>query len=334
MLFNSYPFIFLFLPVVLGMFFLLARADHRIAAGWLAAASLFFYGWWNPVYLWLLLASIVWNFAMGRVITRLAGHGATARGIALFVAIGLNLGVLGYFKYSGFLLENLATAFGTGWHVESFVLPLGISFYTFTQIAFLVDAWRGEVKEYSFLHYLLFISYFPHLLAGPILHHRDIMPQFDRDETYRPDARMIVTGLMIFFMGLFKKVVLADGIAPYIGPGFEAARIGQASMLDAWGAGLGFGLQIYFDFSAYSDMAIGVSRMFGVRIPLNFNSPFQAQNITEFWQRWHISLTRFLGDYLFAPLGGRKRSGQRRAISLVATMLLAEIGRASCRERV
>lgn len=324
MLFNSYPFIFLFLPIVLGGFFALARLGHGVAAAWLAAASLFFYGWWNPVYLWLLLASIGWNFVMGRAITRFAASGARrACSIALVAALAGNLAVLGYYKYSGFMVENLAALFGTGWRIENIILPLGISFYTFTQIAFLVDAWRGEAKEYSFVHYLLFISYFPHLLAGPILHHRDVMPQFENPATYRPDPGLVTSGLMIFVMGLFKKVVLADGVAQYVGPGFEAARLGQASAFDAWGAGLGFTLQIYFDFSAYSDMAVGVSRMFGIRIPINFNSPFQSRNITELWQRWHMSLTRFLGDYLFRPLGGLKRSAPRRAFALLTTMLLA-----------
>ncbi len=324
MLFSSPEFIYLFLPIVLIGFFWLARWSHRIAATWLLATSLFFYGWWNPAYLGLLIGSICFNYGMGLVLARESGRPeASRRRILLAAGVCANLVLLGYFKYANFFLDSANSALGTEWHAGEIILPLGISFFTFTQIAFLVDAWRGLAREFNFIHYGLFVTYFPHLIAGPVLHHKEMMPQFGLRETYRLNWENLSIGLTIFAIGLFKKVVLADGVAPYASPVFDAAGSGaELTFLEAWAGVLAYTLQLYFDFSGYSDMAIGASRMFGVRLPLNFNSPYQALNIIDFWRRWHMTLSRFLRDYLYFSLGGNRHGKARRYANLMTTMLL------------
>ncbi|QSA96968.1 MBOAT family protein [Methylococcus sp. EFPC2] len=321
MLFNSYAFIFVFLPVTALGFFLLGARSARLAAGWLALASLFFYGYWSPVYVLLLLASIGFNFLAGRRLADLAGSTAGKR--LLTGAIAANLGLLGYYKYANFFVDNFNALFGSDVLLGQIVLPLGISFFTFTQIAFLVDAYRGEAKEYRFVHYVLFVTYFPHLIAGPVLHHKEMMPQFAQAATYRPSHESLAVGITLFSMGLFKKVVLADNVAVYVAPVFDAAAHGTSlSFFDAWGGALAYTLQLYFDFSGYSDMAIGLSRLFGIRLPLNFDSPYRAENIIDFWRRWHMTLSRFLRDYLYIPLGGSRKGPVRRYLNLMVTMLL------------
>jgi D-alanyl-lipoteichoic acid acyltransferase DltB (MBOAT superfamily) len=317
MLFNSYAFIFLYLPLVLIGFFQLARFSQAWAAGWLAAASLGFYGYWNPVYVGLLLTSIVGNYAFGQQLAQ------TQKRSVLALAIVANLVLLGYFKYANFFLESVNSLAGTHGSLGAIILPLGISFFTFTQIAFLVDTYQGKVKEQNFIHYVLFVTYFPHLIAGPVLHHKEMMPQFRSAATYRFNYENLAVGLTIFFIGLFKKVMLADGIAVYVAPVFDAPAAGIApTMIEAWGGALCYTLQLYFDFSGYSDMAIGLSRLFGVTLPLNFHSPYKAVNIIEFWRRWHITLSRFLRDYLYIPLGGNRHGTVRRYGNLFVTMLL------------
>jgi D-alanyl-lipoteichoic acid acyltransferase DltB (MBOAT superfamily) len=241
----------------------------------------------------------------------------------LIFAVAVNLALLAYYKYANFFVGNLNPLLGTDWNLANIVLPLGISFFTFTQIAFLVDTYQDKVKEYNFVHYLLFVTYFPHLIAGPVLHHKEMMPQFARASTYRFSHENISVGLTIFFIGLFKKVILADGLAVYVGPVFGASASGvPLSFIDAWGGALCYALQLYFDFSGYSDMAIGLSRMFGVTLPLNFHSPYKSANIIEFWRHWHMTLSRFLRDYLYIPLGGNRRGATRRYLNLAITMLL------------
>ena len=324
MLFNSYSFIFLYLPLVLLGFFQLARFNQAWAAGWLAAASLFFYGYWNPAYVGLLLGSIVCNYTFGTWIAKAGVQGALSRKKQVLVfAIVANLVLLCYYKYANFFLAS-ANSF-TGGHLSlgDIILPLGISFFTFTQVAFLVDTYQGKVKEYNFVHYVLFVTYFPHLIAGPVLHHKEMMPQFARVETYRFSHENMAVGLTIFFIGLFKKVIIADGIAGDATQVFDASAAGLSlSFIEAWGGALCYTLQLYFDFSGYSDMAIGLSRMFGITLPLNFHSPYKAVNIIEFWRRWHITLSRFLRDYLYIPLGGNRHGTPRRYLNLFATMLL------------
>lgn len=324
MLFNSYPFILLFLPTTLLGFFLLAKIKHRLAAAWLAAASIFFYGWWNPAYVLLLLTSIGMNYAFGVRLARLHAAGRDEHaGHLLTVAVVADLLLLCYYKYADFFLTNLGKLAGTPLGLAEIALPLGISFFTFTQIAFLVDARRGEAKEYSLIHYCLFVTYFPHLIAGPILHHGEMMPQFRNDATYRVKWENLAVGLTLFLIGLYKKTVLADGIAEFVGPAFNAAAAGSSlTLLNAWVAALAYTFQIYFDFSGYSDMAIGLSRLFGIVLPLNFDSPYKATSIIDFWRRWHITLSRFLRDYLYVSLGGNRKGTTRRYLNLFLTMLL------------
>lgn len=320
MLFNSYQFIFLYLPVVFFGFFWIARSSHRLAALWLAVVSIFFYGWWNPKFVSLLLASIAFNYGAGYLIghARLAGKSKPL----LIGAIAADLMLLGVFKYANFFIATANSA-GAQLGPLDIILPLGISFFTFTQIAFLVDAHRGISREYNFIHYLLFVTWFPHLIAGPVLHHKQMMPQFALSATYRPNAESISVGLTLFSLGLFKKVVLADQFALYANPVFDAVAQGSQPMFfDAWIGALAYTLQLYFDFSGYSDMAIGLSRLFNIKLPLNFNSPYKAANIIDFWRRWHMTLSAFLRDYLYISLGGNRNGPMRRHINLMATMLL------------
>jgi D-alanyl-lipoteichoic acid acyltransferase DltB (MBOAT superfamily) len=317
LLFNSYPFLFLFLPVALLGWFVLGRRSTAAGALWGGLCSLFFYGYWDPRYVVLLVASIAFNYGCGYLLTTAAG---VRRRAILIAAIAVNLALLAYFKYADFLLATVDSLTHAEVRLLHVTLPLGISFFTFTQIAFLVDAYRGEAREYRFSSYLLFVSYFPHLIAGPILHHREMMPQFDDPASYRPKAANFVAGLCIFALGLAKKVVLADSLAGYTGDVFAAAS--TPSLFLAWLGVLAYAFQLYFDFSGYSDMAIGLSRLLGVRLPLNFNSPYKACNIIDFWRRWHMTLSRFLRDYLYFALGGNRSGKVRRYVNLLVTMLL------------
>lgn len=335
MLFNSYEFLFLFLPVVYAGFWLIGRRSGTLAAAWLTLASLFFYGYWSIQAAPILLASICINFAFFRLILtagdsegsgqrreRLCGKRAL-----LVCALTFDLALLGYFKYAGFFVDS-ANGLGTLLGMPPLdgldvVLPIGISFFTFTQIAYLVDVYRGEARERSFLHYSLFVTYFPHLIAGPVLHHKQMMPQFERSATYRFNVDNLTIGLLIFSFGLFKKVVIADGLAPYADAVFGAAEAGTVPMaFEAWSGALAYTFQLYFDFSSYCDMAIGISKLFNIDLPINFNSPYKATSIIEFWRRWHITLSNFLRDYLYIPLGGNKHGRVARYRNLMVTMLL------------
>jgi D-alanyl-lipoteichoic acid acyltransferase DltB (MBOAT superfamily) len=317
MLFNSYPFIFLFLPVTLLGYFALARRSNQVPVVWLALASLAFYSLGNWQFVALLLGSIAFNYVIGLLlITRKLPP--RRRFAVLTLGVAGDLLVLGIFKYAGFLADNLNALFSAGITLH-ILLPVGISFYTFTQIAFLVDAYRGNFARYALPHYALFVTYFPHLIAGPILHHTDMIPQFERAETKRPDPHLILCGLIIFAIGLFKKTCLADGIQPLVSQAFGP----NAPTFDqAWIGALAYTFQLYFDFSGYSDMAIGISLMFGIFLPLNFNSPYKATNIIDFWRRWHMTLSQFLRDYLYIPLGGNRRGRVLRYVNLMITMLL------------
>jgi len=322
MLFNSVQFLALFLPITMLGFFWLGARSKSAAAWWLALASLVFYAGWSWRYVPLLLASVAFNYGMGLLLAR---HRASPHATRLLLATGItaNLLLLGYFKYADFFIANWNVAFDA--HVDPLhlVLPLGISFFTFTQIAFLVDTGKGIAAEPRFSHYLLFVTYFPHLIAGPVLHHKEMMPQFASSSTYRFSWHDVAVGTAIFAIGLFKKTVLADGIAPHVAGPFGAAARGDAlHLLQAWGAVLAYTLQLYFDFSGYSDMAIGLSRTFGVKLPLNFDSPYKSRNISDFWRRWHMTLSRFLRDYLYVPLGGNRHGSFRRHLNLIVTMVL------------
>jgi alginate O-acetyltransferase complex protein AlgI len=298
MLFNSPIFLLVFLPVVLAGFLVLTGIQRRTWAGmWLTAASLFFYGYWDPRYVPLLLASMVFNYQVGSYLAK------NPRRAVLLAAIALNLVLLGYFKYTTFVVGALSDALGTGWVVPQIVLPLAISFFTFQQIAYLSDAYDGEAAEHDFANYCLFITFFPHLVAGPITHHREMLPQFTNAQNFRPRWDVMAVGSTLFLIGLFKKVEVADRFSAIARPAFQAARGTEPiGFLDAWGGALAYSLQIYFDFSGYTDMAIGLGLLFCIRLPQNFNSPYKARNVIDFWSRWHMTLTRFLTAYVYNPI--------------------------------
>jgi D-alanyl-lipoteichoic acid acyltransferase DltB (MBOAT superfamily) len=319
MLFNSGQFLFFFLPVVVTIFFVIGSCGWReIAAAWLALASLVFYGWENPSRLIpIILVSATFNYIMGVFLA------STRNKVLLFISVGANLLVLSYFKYIHFIISSINDILNINIIDVKVSLPIGISFFTFTQIAFLVDTQRGEARETKAGHYLLFVTYFPHLIAGPIIHHKEMMPQFARPETYKPRLENIALGFSYFAAGLFKKTVLADGISDYVSPIFSAASKGQPLLAsEAWIGVLSYTLQIYFDFSGYSDMAIGLAKIMGIDFPLNFNSPYKSASIIDFWRRWHMTLSRFLRDYLYFPLGGNRKSSVRRYANLMITMVL------------
>jgi alginate O-acetyltransferase complex protein AlgI len=318
-LFNSYAFIFAFLPVVVLVYYLIGQRSDTLSAVWLAVASLFFYAWWSTEYLWLLVASFTFNYAAGFALAR--AKASAARRTVLVAAVALNLAVLAYYKYANFFFDLLAGLGAPAHHLAGVILPVGISFFTFTQIAFLVDVWQRKAAEPKFTHYALFVTYFPHLIAGPILHHGEMMPQFRDRATHRFTAENLSVGLMVFAIGLFKKVVIADGVAVYSDLVFGSSGT-ALTMVDAWCGALAYTFQLYFDFSGYSDMAIGISRMFGIRLPLNFYSPYKASSIIDFWRRWHMTLSRFLRDYLYVPLGGNRKGKARRYLNLMVTMML------------
>ncbi len=326
MLFSSFEFIFLFLPVSCVVFFLIGRQNHynsqQLAIGWLVAASLFFYGWWNPANLGLIIFSMLFNYFVGYVLRKQLSL-KVSRKLVLGLAIAVNIALIAYFKYANFFVDSINQVTGTNFHLDPIVLPLAISFFTFVQITYLVDAYRGETKEDNFLNYCLFVTFFPHLIAGPIVHHKDLMPQFADKSIYRFRGKYLAIGLTIFFMGLFKKVVFADRIAAYATPVFGLAEQGVSlTFFESWVGVLAYTLQLYFDFSGYSDMAIGAAYMFGIKLPLNFDSPYKAVNIIDFWRRWHITLSHFLRDYLYIPLGGNRKGKFRRYLNLMITMLL------------
>jgi alginate O-acetyltransferase complex protein AlgI len=317
MLFNSYEFIFAFLPVVVSVFFVIGMASREWALRWLIAASLFFYGWWRPLNVFIIAPSVLINFILARVLQRLCKQGSrsTAQAV-LLVGIAFNVAFLGYFKYSNFLVSAANDAFGTQMMLAKIILPLGISFITFQKIAFLIDVHAGRIESFTLQDYCLFVLFFPQLIAGPIVHYREMMPQFHR-VSCRFDMDNVSVGLTLFGFGLFKKVFLADSIAPLVTPLYQhASASGTAAFLPAWIAAIGFTLQIYFDFSGYTDMALGIARFFGIRLPPNFNSPLRASSIIDFWLRWHITLTRFLTAYIYNPLAlwlTRRRAARGRS---------------------
>lgn len=323
MLFNSLFFFALFMPACLLLLRLAVLHSNGAGVLLLALASLAFYGWTEAHYLPLLLASIAINYLIGRRIMDSRDRSApgAARGW-LVAGLVLDLGCLAYYKYSGLLARLMESAAGTPLGFIAPVLPIGISFFTFTQIAFLVDAYHGKVADRNLPRYLLFVTFFPHLIAGPIIHHASMMPQFAAASLGRMPLHALRAGLAIFLVGLVKKVVIADSCAAFVGPVFDNAMDPRLGSADAWLGVLAYTFQIYFDFSGYSDMAIGLSRMLGVALPENFNSPYRATSIADFWRRWHMSLSAFLRDYLYIPLGGNRRGPVRRYVNLMLTMLL------------
>ena len=313
MLFNSYDYLLWFLPGTLVVFFVLGRRPFA-AQVWLTIASLFFYGWWNPWHLPLILGSVAFNFGIARLLQARATRSVLALGIAA------NLAVLGVFKYADFFLANAGHFSGDVPALLHLALPLGISFFTFTQIAYLVDVYRRKAQEPVLANYALFVTFFPHLLAGPILHHSEMMPQFADKSNKRLHWDNLAAGVFLLTIGLVKKVLIADTFAPIADAGFGAPATLTAPA--AWLAVLAYTMQIYFDFSGYTDMALGAARLFNIKMPINFDSPYRATDIRDFWHRWHITLSRFLREYLYIPLGGNRGSDVRTAANILATFFL------------
>lgn len=320
MLFNSPIFLFVFLPVALVGFGILGRFGRRSAIGWLALVSILFYAKWKPAFVLVLLGSMLGNFLLSRLI---AANKRNPRTQSLWLVAGIvaNLATLGYFKYL-FPLLNFFTHIGVIHHEwDSAVLPLGISFFTFTQLGYLIDLKQGEAEPQSLVSYALFVTFFPHLIAGPILHHKEIMPQFSEERRYGVNRDDFTVGLTWFIMGLFKKVMIADMLAPYANSVFDAPA--HQSIATAWIGALNYMLELYFDFSGYSDMAIGLARMFSIRFPLNFNSPYKATSVIDFWSRWHMTLTRYITLYLYTPISlavSRSRLAAGKKVSKKAAL--------------
>ena len=308
MLFNSFEFIFIFLPVTFFLYyFLLHKRLFLGAKAVLIAASLFYYAWWRLEYLPIILATLLFNYVVGTILSSDSTRAASAKLHVLVIGITLNLLLLSYYKYFDFIIENVNQISGTTFNLMGLTLPLAISFFTFQQIAYLVDSYKGQTKEYDFLNYALFVTFFPQLIAGPIVHHKEMMPQFASKWNLVKRYRNIAAGLFIFSIGLFKKVIIADKFSQWANLGFD--RADYLNMIEAWVTSLSYTFQLYFDFSGYTDMAIGVALLFNIKLPINFNSPYKALTIRDFWRRWHITLSRFLRDYVYVPLGGN-RSGE------------------------
>jgi alginate O-acetyltransferase complex protein AlgI len=324
MLFSSWQFILVFLPITFLVYFSLNQKARLpvFAKAWLVMASLFFYAYWNVYYLPLIVASMLFNFAVGRALaTEPSSWRLTiSRRGMLIVGISVNLALLANYKYIDFLIANFNLAFKLNHALPGVILPLAISFFTFQQIAYLVDSYRRETTEYDLLRYALFVTFFPQLIAGPIVHHREMMPQFASRWSSAIRYSNVLRGLFIFGIGLFKKVAIADTFAIWAKAGFDGGQ--QLDFYAAWATSLSYTFQLYFDFSGYCDMAIGAALLFNIRLPINFNSPYKALDIQDFWRRWHITLSRFLRDYLYIPLGGNRGSTGRTYLNIMATFAL------------
>lgn len=324
MLFNSYEFIFVFLPITFFIYFYLNSKKLTLASkGFLVFASLFFYSWWNILYLPIILSSMLFNYIMGHSLNKSEQNKRINKKQLLTLGIVGNITLLGYFKYTDFFIENFNLSTSSNVELLNLALPLAISFFTFQQIAYLVDSYRGETKEYDFLNYAVFVTFFPQLIAGPIVHHKEMMPQFINSRNMVKNYKNIALGLFIFSIGLFKKVVIADTFAVWATSGFDIAY--TLNLFEAWATSLSYTFQLYFDFSGYTDMAIGLALLFNIKLPINFNSPYKATDIQDFWRRWHITLSKFLKDYVYIPLGGNRKGEFRTYNNLLATFIIGGI---------
>lgn len=316
MLFNSYIFIFAFLPIVFIGYFLLNKLDLiKTSKYFLLGSSIFFYGYFDIKYVPLLIGSMIFNFYFGKLLSEKKNK------IYLTIGIISNVALLSYFKYTDFFIKNFNWAFNSDMDLMNIILPIGISYFTFQQIAFLVDSYRGETKEYDFLNYGLFITFFPQLLMGPIIHHKDVIPQFENKINLNINWNNIALGLFIFSIGLAKKTLLGDPLTNYAEYAFSNYE--KLTMIETWYASLSFLLSYYFDLSGYADMAIGIGKMFNINIPKNFNSPYKARNFADYWQRWHITLSKFLGDYVYKSLGGNKKLVHIMYLNIMITFLVS-----------
>ena len=322
MLFNSYIFVLLFLPACLAGYYMFHHIGrHRLAQCYLLVMSLWFYGYFNVNYLAVILSSIAVNYAVYRLLKK--NFGQRLRKAVFLLAIVFNIGILFYFKYYDFFIENINSLFHTDFHLKALLLPLGISFFTFQQLSFVIDAYRGQVPDYGPLEYMLFVTYFPQLIAGPIVTHDELVPQFQDPSRWRIDWKNFCCGAYIFAMGMAKKVLLADTFGRAVSWGF--GDIGSLNSIDAFLVMLSYTFQIYFDFSGYCDMAVGIGKMMNIDLPVNFNSPYKALTITEFWDRWHITLTRFFTKYVYIPLGGSRKGKYRTYLNVMIVFLLSGI---------
>jgi len=320
MLFNSLIYIFIFLPITIIIYSLLLK-KHLLAISklWLIISSIIFYAYYDPKYTFLLLISMLINFTIGNLFHEKLFADSIKRKLLLVTGLVFNILLLGYYKYANFFIDNVNALFHSDISIQKIILPLGISFFTFTQISYLVDEYKKEAKEYNFINYMLFVTFFPHLIAGPILHHKEIIPQFSEKRRKIFQYKNLIIGIFLFTIGLFKKVILADSFSTYVNYGYGSAEI---SMLEGWIVVLSYTLQIYFDFSGYTDMALGSAKMLNIDLPINFNSPYKANSIQDFWRRWHITLSRFLRDYIYIPLGGNRKGETRTYFNLLITMLI------------
>lgn len=323
MLFNSYIFVFIFLPLcLLGYYQAAGRKEKSRAKVWLIAMSLWFYGSFQTAYLLILSGSLLFNYAVFKGMSPgRAGNGVSAKKAVLAAGVAGNLGLLFYFKYVNFFIENINGISGGSLPLLQVLLPVGISFYTFLQISFLVDSYRGEIRVCSFLDYMLYVTYFPKLAEGPIVIHSELLPAFQQIGEKRFDIEGFMRGICLFIFGMQKKVILADTFGRAVDYGY-----GNLDAMHSWDAVLlviFYALQLYFDFSGYSDMARGISRMFGIELPVNFNSPYKARNIIDFWKRWHITLNRFFTRYVYIPLGGSRKGRLRLYRNLLAVFFLS-----------
>lgn len=323
MLFNSYFFIFLFLPLALTGYYSLNYVNHHRAAGiYLTAMSLWFYGYFNIAYLPILIGSIAANFLFAKLMARFPEKPSLRKSVLVF-GICANVALIFYFKYFRFFTENINALFKTSFPLKNILLPLGISFFTFQQISFLADSYRGETKDYTFDEYALFVSFFPQLVAGPVVLHKETIPQFRDPERRRINYVNFSKGMYIFALGLFKKMLIADTFGRAVDYGFPA--VSSLNTLEAFVVSLCYMFQLYFDFSGYCDMAVGIGNLFNISLPQNFNSPYKAASITEFWERWHMSLTRFLRTYIYFPLGGNRKGKLRTYGNIMIVYLVSGI---------
>ena len=319
MLFNSYEYIFVFLPSALIIYFFInSQGWLKAAKIWLVIASLFFYSWWSIYYLPLIIISVVINYLLGINLNKPTLF--CSRKNLLIVGLLFNIGLLGYFKYADFFIDNFNFIFTGSIPLLHLTLPLAISFYTFQQIAYLVDTYRGQNQNNDFLSYTLFVLFFPQLIAGPIVHHREMIGQYEDKKNKKIDFKNIATGLFVFFIGMFKKVVIADTFAVWATYGFDTAP--ALSLIEGWVVSLSYTFQLYFDFSGYTDMAIGAALLFNIRLPINFFSPYRSLSIQDFWRRWHMTLSRFLLQYIYIPLGGNRGSETRLYTNIMVTFLI------------
>jgi len=317
MLFSTYEFALFFLPFTLIVYFLLGKwSTSRVQHVFLVGMSLYFYAYFKWAYLYIILSSIFVNYAIATLMQR---HGEYRR-VLLLLGIFFNVGLLGYFKYTDFLIENINYLTGAHIGLRHILLPLGISFFTFQQFSFILGVYHGTERVSGFVDYCLFVTFFPQLIAGPIVLYGEMMPQFLEDSRRFVCARNIATGIYIFSIGLFKKLVLADTVALFADNGFALEELGFAG---AWATSLSYSFQIYFDFSGYCDMAGGIAAMFNIELPVNFNSPYKSKSITEFWRRWHMTLGRALAYYIYIPLGGNRKGATRTYLNLLATFFVS-----------